>query len=146
MEQSFITNRFAICNCRKFYNVPFYVRWDNQQLKSKIYQILLLLKRSKDFLKIAAQTSEAAYYLIFSEVLGVFEAHFLLKIFLIKKHVLIFGTLFLFVTLSKLSGQFPLGLNFPWRSKWSDFISWNWIHFVFNGKFSLVEIWAVYYV
>ena len=63
MEQSFITNRFAICSCRKFYNVPFYVRWDNQQLKSKIYQMLLLLKSSsKKFLKIAAQTFEAGYF------------------------------------------------------------------------------------
>ena len=25
------TQRFAICSCRKFYYVPFYLRWDNQQ-------------------------------------------------------------------------------------------------------------------
>ena len=85
MEQSFITNRFAICNCRKFYNVPFYVRWDNQQLKSKIYQILLLLKRSKDFLKIAAQTSEAAYFFnIFWSLRG-FWGSFSFKDFSYKK-------------------------------------------------------------
>ena len=24
-------------------------------------------------------------------------------------------------------GQFPLKENFPWKSKWSNFIGWNWI-------------------
>ena len=37
-------------------------------------------------------------------------------------------------------GQFPLKENYPWKSKWSNFIGWNWWIYITTDNFLFEEI------